>query len=506
MSLLGISPLAWGLGLFGFAAGLFALHLLRVRLRRQTVDSLLFFRQVGAVRRPRGLLGAPSRWLSYALGLALLAALWTAFANPVPRSDGPSRSIVIDASAGSAALRPDGSTTRAALTAQAEQLADDGLGPRGRVISAGVQPRGLWSDGEPLQRIDERGSALGTGGSSSTLWSALAAAADGLAEGDEIVLLGGPRELPAAVGAIPLRRAAAIDATAIAGVVAVRRTPGSTTALEIEVTTGGGAATVRARDGGRLVASSVVEAAAGASARTVLGPLPEDAGTLSIDVLPEGGVAGPAVEVGPIGIPRIRVHVSERVPAAARLAIEADPRAELSGMDQAEVLVATDADALPADRAALIFDVGSGARPRRPRRTASCPRPRGLRDRARSSATALAGVEDAVVWVEDAGSGEPLVISEDAGGHPRIRAVSWLLEPLSHRDVPALVLGAVHALAAPAPLSVRGALTAPAPAGAASAPELDDRAGAFPLSLALLAVALLLLAADIWLHHRGRTA
>ena len=30
--------------------------------------------------------------------------------------------------------------------------------------------------------------------------------------------------------------------------------------------------------------------------------------------------------------------------------------------------------------------------------------------------------------------------------------------------------------------------------------------GAFPLTLALLALALLLLAADIWLHHRGRTA
>src|SRR5690606_16954318 len=134
--------------------------------------------------------------------------------------------------------------------------------------------------------------------------------------------------------------------------------------------------------------------------RALLGPLPEDAGTLSIDVLPEGGVAGPAIEVGPIGIPRIRVHVSERVPAAARLAIEADPRAELSGMDQAEVLVATDADTLPAGRAALIFDAGSGARPRSPRRTASCPLPLGLRDRARGSATALTGVDAAEVWVE----------------------------------------------------------------------------------------------------------
>src|SRR5690606_20913046 len=113
---------------------------------------LLFFRQVGAVRKPRVLLGAPARWLSYALGLLLLAALWTAFAKPVSTADGPSRAIVLDASAGSASSAREGGTALAALTAEALRLAGEGLGPRGRVVSAGPAVRGLWSAGEPLQR------------------------------------------------------------------------------------------------------------------------------------------------------------------------------------------------------------------------------------------------------------------------------------------------------------------------------------------------------------------
>src|SRR5690606_34213654 len=162
-----------------------------------------------------------------------------------------------------------------------------------------------------LQRIEERAAALGAGGSSSSLWPALAAAAGGLSAGDENVLLGGPAELPDSFGGIPIRRAAAVDASVGPGVVAVRRAAGDPTAVEVDVTTGGGPATVRARDGERVLATAVVDAAADGSARTLLGPPPDDAGARSIDGVPDGAAGGPGAAGRPAGTRRAPAHGAE---------------------------------------------------------------------------------------------------------------------------------------------------------------------------------------------------
>src|SRR5262245_38502923 len=103
MRWLGLSPLAFAIGLAALAALAFALHLLRVRLRRVEVDTLLFFPADVPDPERRELIGRPSRWPSLLLALLLVTALWTVFAELRIDRAAPSAAVVLCAS-GSEAL------------------------------------------------------------------------------------------------------------------------------------------------------------------------------------------------------------------------------------------------------------------------------------------------------------------------------------------------------------------------------------------------------------------
>jgi hypothetical protein len=503
MSLLGLPAWAYAAGLAGLAAALLGLHLLRIRLRRQTVDSLLFFRQVGAVHKPRVLLGRPSRWLSFALGMALLAAAWTAFAGPRGADGAPSRVVLVDATA----QAPAGSSRSAALLRAVEALAADaGLGPRGRIVAFGPGAVTIWSAGEPLGRGAERLAALpDRGTASSRIWAALGEAARSLRPGDEILVLGGPPDLPDRIDGIPLLRAAVEDLSAAPAIVSVRLTDtpeaGGGRALRIEAGSGGGPGAVRVELGAGEALAADIDTAAGATAVVELGPLPDRALPALEILVTHGGGASARTRIDIPEARPLRVHVGADRPPAVALAVEADPRlepaADLAAAEVAVVLAGS--GGLPPELPALIVEPGQGERIRQPRRTAACPLPLGLRDRVRPAAALHA--EPGEVWVEDAASGAALVRRSGI----RIQIVGWLLDDPTHRDVPALILAAVHALDARPPVVV-GPLAAPLPAPVAAPAALAARADAWPWIPVLLLCALLALCTDAWLHHRSRIA
>ncbi len=200
MSLSALSWPAFAAGLAAVAAALFVLHWLRVRLRRVTVPTLLFFAQAAAPARPRVLFGSPRRLLAYLLALVTLGLCWLAFAEPQLAHDGPSRWVLLDASGAAA-----GEVLPAHVDAAAG-LAAAGLGPRGRVLAwqAGVIP--LWRAGEAPLRLRERAQGLVATGGGGGLVTALATAREALRAGDQVLLLGGPADLPPQLGAIGLTR------------------------------------------------------------------------------------------------------------------------------------------------------------------------------------------------------------------------------------------------------------------------------------------------------------
>src|SRR5690606_10620424 len=203
----------------------------------------------------------------------------------------------------------------------------------------------------------------------------------------------------------------------------------------------------------------------------------------------------------------------------------------------------------------------AGGGPREPRVTAEAPCALSLRDRVRRDAPALAAREGATVWVVDEAQGDALAFAARApGGAPRVRIVSWLLQPATHADVPVLLDTALQvltgapraALAAPgepvvlaagladaafargdggvvlpaggratAVFETRGAhgldgpagraavhvvdARVPAPPSAAGAgDDLDPRGGSGALAPWLLALLFAVLLAEAILFHRGR--
>ena len=128
MTLFGLSPAAFAVGLAALFGGVALLHLLRVRLRRVEVDTLLFFQLAGALRQPRVLPGKPARWLSLLLAALAVFAAWTAFAEPRAGREAPSRVVVVEPAAGE--LREQ------RLQTVRELVAQGGLGPRGAVLAA----------------------------------------------------------------------------------------------------------------------------------------------------------------------------------------------------------------------------------------------------------------------------------------------------------------------------------------------------------------------------------
>jgi hypothetical protein len=497
MNLLGLSPVAFAAGLAGLAGTLFVLHMLRVRLRRQRVDSLLFFRQVGAVHKPRVLLGLPARFWSFALGLALLAAAFTTFADPVDAADGPSRSVLVDTSHGVS------STLREELGAAALELArGSGLGPRGRIIAFGEAPRTLWTAGEPADGFTEKLRTLPTGGAPDAFWAGLRAATANLRAGDAVVVLGGPAVLPASHAGVPITRGGFGQRTgaAVVAVQAEQRTDGRH--LRVEASSGGGDVEVVARDGADVLASTTLRTAPSTTAWATLGPIDGDEHPgLAVELRAGDTVLTSA----PLPLGRsepARIHLAPGLAACVRAAVEAEPRLELvDGEANADIVVVADLtqDAGANELPRLAFVSGLGDSERAPRTTASNPLPLSLRDRRRAGGSLPPG--DGDVWVEDATTGAALVRRSDRG----IDAVDWLLEDPTHRDVPALVCGALLALAPGGDMPRwRGGL--PPAADSAPAAGIGAVADPFPWAMVLLACALAALFADGWLHHRGRVA
>ena len=92
-----ITDVGWGQFAIASAVGLAIaalLHLLRVRLRRVPVESLLFFQLAGMVRQPRVLWGSPRRLLALALCVALVGSLISAWAGLRSNATGSSRVVV----------------------------------------------------------------------------------------------------------------------------------------------------------------------------------------------------------------------------------------------------------------------------------------------------------------------------------------------------------------------------------------------------------------------------
>lgn len=221
MNLAGLSGATFAAGLAGLLLALGALHLLRVRMRRQVVDSLLFFRSVALHARPRVLGRRLARLGSFLVAAAALAFAWTAFAEPSARDDAPSRAIVVDVTSAARA------TPR---VAQATQLATTiGLGPRGVVVAAGAAPIAVLRPGEPTELLAARCEGRFGDAPPSGVFDALVACAHALRDGDEIVLIGGPSQAPASIDGIPLRL---VEATAAA---AIEVAPPSPTRLAVFV-------------------------------------------------------------------------------------------------------------------------------------------------------------------------------------------------------------------------------------------------------------------------------
>ena len=213
MNLTGLGVGAFLGGLAALVLGLGGLHLLRVRMRRQVVDSLLFFRSAALQARPRVLGRRLARLGSFLLAAAVVALAWTIFAAPFGADAAPSRVIVVDRSAASAAVDEGGRTSASRFAEDAARIAAaDALGPRGGVITVEGRARTVLRADEPVALLAERVDAVATGSDQTRLFDALIDAAHRLRSGDEIVVVGGPAHLPANVDGVAVRRAALFDA------------------------------------------------------------------------------------------------------------------------------------------------------------------------------------------------------------------------------------------------------------------------------------------------------
>ncbi len=497
-----LSPAALGAALAALAAGVLGLHLLRVRLRRVTVDSLLFFRMVGEVQRPRVLGGRPARWASLLLLLLAVAALALAAARPVDRGgDGPSQVLVVD-------------WTRAddALVERATALAEHGLGPDGRVLAFAERCWTVLDAGEPPHLLDARLDATEAGGSAAHLWNALEVARTGLDAADRIVVLGGPEELPSELAGIPLvRELPFADAPARPRICRVMLDPRDGLHEVVDVATGGAALEVRLLVDGEVAATQRVASEPRGATRVRLGPLPETACTVRIELGDEPAGGLDALERTEVDRSPIPVLVADGLPTAITRAITADPRLTVADPDDARAALAVAATAHP-ELPTLVLVTGTEPDlDRQPRSTRDCPLPLSLRDR-QTRAPAFTASDDEHVWIEDCAQGAALLTARNEDTAPRsIRLAAWLLDDDAHRDVPVLVSGSLRWLAgvleskpstprfsaAPVePTDESGLATADA-----DAPSFDDPTD---LGLALLALALALLAADTWWFGRGR--
>ncbi len=547
MTLFGVSPLVFGMVAVALAAVVSALHLLRVRLRRVDVDTLLFFRLAGSVRQPRVLPGRPARWLAWLLATLAALAAWAAVADPRVDLQAPSRVVVLEPA-------PPGAVWEARLAALHEVLRG-GLGPRGAVLAAAAPPLLLLRADEPRRALAERLRALPERAATGTAVAALIRAADQLGPADEVLWIGGPP--PAVELPVPLRAVLRGDvAPLVVHGARWQRVAGAPPSLVITVTAvAGGEAALRTGEG------EVQAELLPGFGEVTLGPLVAPPAPAAVPrLLLRAGATQLGCDVPFPAAAPLRVFLAADLPAdlrevvAAAIAVD-DELAPAADAGDADVLVAA-TDAVD-ERPRLVLTPGEGGGPRLAVLAGTAPLELSLRDRTRRDASALplspaeAGVTP---WVMDAAAGGVLVAATRHDQRRRVHVVDWLLAPQTHADVLPLLVTALRALggrpeavlagvgepwrrpaawadgAIGGALPVAGAFRAVAPPGrgewrgqgdtftviglpaaapvAADAPDdpvdVAPFGGADQLLPWLLLVLLLVLAADGWLFQKGR--
>lgn len=446
MSLFGLSPAAFLLGALALLTALLALHLLRVRLRRVEVDTLLFFELAGSVRQPRALLGRPARWLAFLLAACALLAAWLAYADPRTGLDAPSRFVVVEPASGE--------LLELRLREAERWVRERGLGPRGAVIGASAPPATWLASDEPLELLAARATRAAFASDALAHARAIADVAARARESDEVVWIGG--SAPAHGTALALVEAPCGAPALLSWRGARWSAPPHTTdappirELELEGEVASALELALEDERGAELARATL--APGPFAVRLARPAPGAAeGAAPCRLVARSGDR--ALGSWSIPAPRTRPHrvgleepLAEPIAGALRAWIDLDPRFELhEGIADAELVVsAQDAPADPRPR--LVITAGVGGGPRRAELAPTAPFALSLRDRERREATALEA-ERGTVWVEDLVQGAALARAELSTRGARIELVEWLLEPATHGDVPLLLGGALELLA-----------------------------------------------------------
>ncbi|PIE25700.1 MAG: hypothetical protein CSA62_00250 [Planctomycetota bacterium] len=551
MTLLGLSPFAFFVGLGALFAGLLLLQMLRVRLRRARVDSLLFFVEIAEQQRPRSLLGLPRRWLSFLLALLALFLLWFRYADPALEAKGPSRIVLVDA-----AQAPQGKEARAAYWRKVrEGLESKGLGPRGAVYAVQGQCSLLLAPKEAPSLLERRAAELPLGGQRSGLYEALQMAAERLRAGDQILWMGPGIELPHTWQGLPLLQLPTPEPAEL-GCESILLDPSGDWVLRVWSSSGqvvadfddGRPRHLEAKDGRIVLGAQLPE-------RIVLrDPLSKIQRVLQLPLRAK---------------PPLRVFLSPKAPEIFRDLILSDPGLILAENAAADVVVG---QAGPAQAPRLrVLDGTATQSPVQARVLADLPLPILLSKLRSDQGRCLDPLQEeaprpgisrtqARDWVVDASSGRALVRMVTGENAPELQLASWLLDFEDDRDLPLLlgfalrVLGgqrlpALQPAGSPLKLAVREAgvlrfhsqdgrelsfastgpscsvrlpegvwqldgerivsypAAAPLPAAAAApskSPQLASFAERSPLPWLLLLGAAILLGVDMLLYHRAR--
>lgn len=135
-----------GLWLAALAAPIIGLYILKIRLRREPVSTIQFWRRVFEEKKPRSIWQRLRHWVSLALQLLFLLLLTGALADPIFRwqqGQGRRRVLVLDDSASMNATDVAPSRFEAAR-AECRRIVDGmRLGDETAVIAAGTPPRVL---------------------------------------------------------------------------------------------------------------------------------------------------------------------------------------------------------------------------------------------------------------------------------------------------------------------------------------------------------------------------
>lgn len=152
MTLLNVSIVVWLLGALGLAAALFLLQRLRVRYRRHTVITTLFWNEALEEARARVLVRRFRHLPAYLLILLIATLMWLGFANP--RFDAAEKTQHVVLLDGSAAMAEGSRFTDAVQTVKV--ALDDLPIDQRRVVLCGARPYPVLQPGEHARLLDER--------------------------------------------------------------------------------------------------------------------------------------------------------------------------------------------------------------------------------------------------------------------------------------------------------------------------------------------------------------